>query len=140
MQHKRKTRLVKYNKDDRQFFTATFDGYKITGGSRGVAYRYNFKDIRDEDGIKVAEYTWFDNIKAFNDLNLREGEVVTFKARPVDFALRYPTYKKRQIEPDLYLRLMNPTQTKKLTCPVKRYMPEDDINDDGTYRVHINFK
>ena len=139
MRYRRTPRLIKYDKYDRDFFTATFDGCTVTGNNKGISFRFNFRNIRYMYGIKIADYTWFDDIKAFRDLNLKVGEIVTFKARPVDAALFDASRRYGLSSPDLYLRLMNPTKAIKLTCPVKQCMPEDNI-ENGICRVHVNFK
>lgn len=115
-------RLVKFDKEKyRQTFIATFHGYKITSGIRGIAQRYIFTNIRDEYGNKIAEYTWFNNIDAFKNLNLQEGDTVSFRARITSYQTEDPNcYRFGYLYSDIYPRFIYINKVKKLYSPIKR--------------------
>ena len=111
-------RLVKTKKHDRYLFFGTFDHYMISTGARGIAQRIMLTNIRDEYGNKVAEYTWFDDIKTFLQLDLVEGDEVSFYARIVDYENEYPDMSRYGYPYYTYPRLIYPNKARKLFNPV----------------------
>lgn len=123
-------RIIKINRYSRKYYTAIFDKCAVYGGPRGISYRYGFRNIIDEEGNKIAEYIYFNNLESLKNLHLEYGDIIRFKARPVDASLsnastRYYTGQ------DMFQRLMNPTQIIKLSRPVKR------IEENNSFNIHI---
>lgn len=108
-------KLVKKNYEDRRLFIGTYQGFKITGNYKGIAERLIFTNIVDEFGNFIAPSTWFNGMKAFKELCLKEGDIVSFYARLVYFEdnsiVRYNN--------ELYPRLLNPTKARKLIKPAR---------------------
>ena len=117
-------RLVRaYPEKDRDLFYATFEGYRITGGNRGVRKSFAFRDVKDEYGNIVTPYTVFDNIKTFDNLDLKEGDIVSFHARVTQYQMPYANYR-NGYQTEMYPRLLNPSKgeivSRKLVNPIKR--------------------
>ena len=120
----RRRPLIKTDKDDRYLFYATFNGYRVSGGSRGFSQSLEFVDITDEYGNKVAEHMIFDDLKTFKKLNLVQGDEISFMARVYECNIAHEGL--QFVKPTAYYRLLNPTKAQKLnsfetnnTCPIK---------------------
>lgn len=129
-------RLIMDDKDDRYFFTATFIRYAISSGKRGISERLIFGDIRDINGIKIADHAEFSSLLTFKKLNLKYGDRVSFYARIVYFRKEFPNFRYNS-KYEIYPRLLNPTKAKKLICPVKEIL-YDNINDNTYCKIKIN--
>lgn len=114
-------RLVKAKKDDRQRFIAKYQGFKISGNFKGFAERLIFTDVVDEYGNYITNSIWFNNMKAFKDLHLVEGDIVSFYARLVYFKDESIV----RFGDRMYPRLLNPTKAVKLVCPARSIYYKD---------------
>lgn len=102
----------------REKFSATFRrfGTKL-GYNGGVETTVLLVEIKDSQGNLVAGHLWFNYTKGFQNLSLKEGDIVQFEARvsdylkgyisdecvderTVDYRLSYPTRLKK-IEPTI---------------------------------------
>lgn len=121
-----KTKLTKVDIQDRYYFTAKFVGTRISYGPRGVSQSFEFTNIVDENLNKISSYVRFDDIKSFSGLNLKEGDIVSFRARIVVCQnaeeAQYGWYNPSA---SAYYRLMNPTKACKLVCPVVSFRTDD---------------
>lgn len=135
------TKLVKHKKDIRRTYLATFDRYSVTKNFyRGRKYNMIFRDLYDLDSGKKANYVIFDCIKNFEKLNLKYGDAVTFRARDIVYLKQWPNFNYDNPS-NACVRLMNPTQGKKLVKPVKRITYNNDISEykEKYYQVKVNY-
>ena len=75
------------------------------------------KNIRDAHGILVSDHLWFNQTKGFAALELKDGDVVQFKARVKEYEKGYKgrredeLFEEHPMETDY--KLSNPTDIKK---------------------------
>lgn len=132
----RKTKLVTTNKKDRRKYIARYNRPIVNHGSRGFSKHFEFKDVRDMDtNNKVSEYILFDDLETINNLDIKEGDVISFEARPIDSQnANYTQYGWNNPSIKTYHRLLYPTKIQKLICPVKRF---DDTTDEQHDKIKI---
>lgn len=128
----RKQKLVRVDTKDRYLFFGTFDRFVLTNGFRGVAQKIVLRDIKDQNGYKIANYGEFDNIKTFLKLDLHEGDVISFHARVVVCQNQSDAiYGFYNPYTGVYVRLLNPTKARKLISVVS------PLQTNNSYRINI---
>ena len=132
------TKFIEYNKKQRYMYTARFNKHAVTGGVRGIKDYLIFIDLRKE-GKYISQYVLFNNIKTFNDLHLKEGEVVRFYARDIDFIVNNcPSYTYGDSR-DICSRLLNPTKATKLVEHVHRINNNTEKQKEPQFNIKVNY-
>lgn len=66
----------------RQTFVATFERFGKKNGFKGYPVTtLLFNDVKDKYGTVFCDHIWFTMCKGFEELNLQEGDKVSFDAR-----------------------------------------------------------
>ena len=114
-------KLVKVEKGIRCWFTGTFDRIApVYIRERGRCWFVVINNIVDEYGNSPCNCAYFADIKGFQELNLQQGDTITFRARyTICQNATEALYGFRNSNDGLYYRLMNPTKITKLFSPVK---------------------
>ena len=110
--------LMMIGKDERHTFTGTFERFGVKNGYMGCPEdTVLLVDVCDEGGSIVAEHLWFNCTKGFDDLDLKQGDIVKFNARVASYRKGY--FGRRR---DVYVpfsvdyKLSYPTKIKKINC------------------------
>lgn len=73
---------LKKRQGKRGIFTATFERFGTAKGWQGrEIITLLFRHVCDSTGAEVTDHLWFKQIKAFNGLGLKPGDVIEMEAR-----------------------------------------------------------
>lgn len=119
-----RTKLKKINSkpDTKEEFTGTF--VKFGGKNNNGEWETTIllKNIKDKNGKLVTDHLWFNNSKGFEALNLKENDVIRFKAK-------VSQYKKGYLGRDKTLSNIKPKE--------KDYKLLNPSKFEILYRVHL---
>lgn len=106
---------------ERSEFIGTFVRFGEKDGYRGPVGTVLVRDVRDKYGEIVTDHIWFNLTKGFDSLNMKEGDIIEFRARVKKYLKgymghRYDVYS--NIETDY--KLSHPSKVKKLDDDTKR--------------------
>lgn len=115
-----KNKLTNTDWGERYTFHATFERYSFTSGNRGIQTLILFNNVTDEYSRPLLDNcgVCFDDLKCFRELNLEEGDRITFNARKLKYMEVCPDVRYGET-PKRYLRLFYPTKVEKLYSPVR---------------------
>lgn len=107
--------LEKIGSQERHMFTAVFERFGQKHGYKGPEQTVLFKKVRDESGKVVADHLWFNLTKGFAQLDLKEGDVVSFCGRVEEYERGYYGRREDVYVPTSYdFHITRPTQVKKI--------------------------
>lgn len=76
----------------RDTFSGTFIRFGTKNGYKGTITTILLNSIRDKSGKIVTDHIWFVLTKGFAALNLKEGNIVEFRARVKEYVKGYKGY------------------------------------------------
>lgn len=132
-----KSKLIRLNTGRRHLFFATFKRNIITAGPRGISQKLQFENVRDENYNLISNYIVFEDNKGFLDLNLVEGDIISFYARQLEYGEIYPNFR-YNCDIDTCNRLYYPTRVKKLVKVAKRLNIQEHSEYPTNYKCKIN--
>lgn len=88
----RKELAKKFKLNQREKYKATFIRFGIKNGYKGIIKTVLLVDVIDQCHRLVASHLWMDCGKRFDKLNLKEGDMIQFFARPKIYEKGYQGY------------------------------------------------
>jgi len=97
----------------------TFIGTFVRFGSKSNYHGFPeptilLKDIKDNNNRIVCDHIWFNLTKRFQNIDLKEGDIIEFDARVKEYKKGYVNYRKGIFNQSYNYKLSYPTKIKKI--------------------------